>query len=149
MTLIRYVQASCFPGFMDEYERCGRQVRLARKARALTADLFLRFKEEVTLFDFSDALCIGPDTGAEAIAYLRMQGCIDCSSSISEAISVGEQLTVGLQELDLRWCCDIALRLIASELDIGPWQVSRWIAHEIKHLSSGIYVLHSTTTISY
>ena len=121
------VQAESIPGFADSPSVCGHAVPFCRKAQLLAADLHARFAAESPLFDFEDAASLGPDTGASAIAYVRSHGCLECSSEVSKAIADRVELKKGEKEGSLRAACDVATRMIAAELNVDTWRLSRWI----------------------
>ena len=115
------------PGFADSPNVCKHKVPFSRKAQLLAADLHSRFASECPLFDFEDVKSLGPDTGATSIAYVRSQGCLECSSELSKAIADGVELQRGDKEGSLRAACDVATRIIAAELNVEVWKLSRRI----------------------
>lgn len=122
------LQADNIPGFADSASICGSTIPFARKAQLLAADLYCRFSAESPLFNFEDASSMGPDTGAAAICYFRSHGCIDCSSDVSKAISDCTELQRGDKEGSLRAASDVAARMLAAEIGVDAWQLSRWIS---------------------
>lgn len=115
------------PGFADSANVCKNAIPFSRKAQLLAGDLYARFSSESPLFNFEDVASLGPDTGAAAIAYVRSHGCLECSSEVSKAIADGIELQRGDKEGSLRAACDVATRMIAAELGVDAWKLSRWI----------------------
>jgi hypothetical protein len=126
------VQADSIPGFADEAHVCGHKVPFLRKAQLLAADLYTRFRSESPLFAFEDAHLLGPDTGASAVAWLRLHGCIECSSGVSRAIAEGKELLRGDKEGSLRAACDVATRAVAASLQTDAWKLSRWLQVQVQ-----------------
>jgi alkylhydroperoxidase family enzyme len=121
-----HVQVENIPGFADSPNVCQHTIPFSRKAQLLAGDLYSRFSSE-SMFKFEDVSALGPDTGAAAIAFVRHHGCLDCSSDVSKAIAAGSELQRGDKEGSLRAACDVATRMVAAEVGVEAWKLSRWM----------------------
>lgn len=121
------LQVENIPGFSDSPNVCKHTIPFSRKAQLLAGDLYARFSSESPFFKFEDVALLGPDTGAAAIAYVRSHGCLECSSDVSKLIADETELQRGDKEGSLRAACDVATRMIAAEVGLDSWKLSRWI----------------------